>query len=106
MKKNRIRSVTFSPNYQKISIDTFSLELLSYRASRCIVPNDCQNSGFKTVAPKGNGRIRSAASGRKYHFLNFKLRTQRHYQSAPAQDMRSEERRVGKECRSRWSPYH
>ena len=21
-------------------------------------------------------------------------------------DMRSEERRVGKECRSRWSPYH
>src|SRR3989442_4181401 len=24
----------------------------------------------------------------------------------PAQAMRSEERRVGKECRSRWSPYH
>src|SRR3712207_9373206 len=23
-----------------------------------------------------------------------------------ARDMRSEERRVGKECRSRWSPYH
>ena len=23
-----------------------------------------------------------------------------------AHDMRSEERRVGKECRSRWSPYH
>ena len=22
------------------------------------------------------------------------------------EDMRSEERRVGKECRSRWSPYH
>ena len=25
---------------------------------------------------------------------------------ATAQDYRSEERRVGKECRSRWSPYH
>ena len=25
---------------------------------------------------------------------------------APAFGMRSEERRVGKECRSRWSPYH
>ena len=25
---------------------------------------------------------------------------------APQQDIRSEERRVGKECRSRWSPYH
>src|SRR2546429_9069897 len=24
----------------------------------------------------------------------------------PGLDMRSEERRVGKECRSRWSPYH
>ena len=23
-----------------------------------------------------------------------------------ASDLRSEERRVGKECRSRWSPYH
>ena len=23
-----------------------------------------------------------------------------------ANDLRSEERRVGKECRSRWSPYH
>ena len=25
---------------------------------------------------------------------------------ARAHDLRSEERRVGKECRSRWSPYH
>ena len=24
----------------------------------------------------------------------------------PVADLRSEERRVGKECRSRWSPYH
>src|SRR5688572_31991565 len=26
--------------------------------------------------------------------------------AGPAPDLRSEERRVGKECRSRWSPYH
>ena len=26
--------------------------------------------------------------------------------SAPLGPVRSEERRVGKECRSRWSPYH
>ena len=25
---------------------------------------------------------------------------------APVEHLRSEERRVGKECRSRWSPYH
>src|SRR5258708_27084078 len=28
-----------------------------------------------------------------------------HFEQVPA-DKRSEERRVGKECRSRWSPYH
>ena len=27
-------------------------------------------------------------------------------QSFPLDFLRSEERRVGKECRSRWSPYH
>ena len=26
--------------------------------------------------------------------------------AVPANEVRSEERRVGKECRSRWSPYH
>src|SRR3712207_6963674 len=34
---------------------------------------------------------------------------QRHPQQTPKRDCerkRSEERRVGKECRSRWSPYH
>src|SRR5256885_7287388 len=30
----------------------------------------------------------------------------RYHISKQAQDERSEERRVGKECRSRWSPYH
>ena len=30
----------------------------------------------------------------------------RHYQDIEKQLNRSEERRVGKECRSRWSPYH
>src|SRR2546429_2094586 len=28
------------------------------------------------------------------------------YRLGPSQTSRSEERRVGKECRSRWSPYH
>ena len=27
-------------------------------------------------------------------------------EAAEAKQIRSEERRVGKECRSRWSPYH
>jgi len=28
------------------------------------------------------------------------------FEKLPASSQRSEERRVGKECRSRWSPYH
>ncbi len=35
------------------------------------------------------------------------LQTYTNQSSTPSsQDVRSEERRVGKECRSRWSPYH
>src|SRR2546427_10756267 len=35
-----------------------------------------------------------------------RLRIVRLGEELPAVGMRSEERRVGKECRSRWSPYH
>src|SRR3712207_188578 len=50
--------------------------------------------------------------GRKYRMLNvvdefthecLAIRVARRLKAA---DVRSEERRVGKECRSRWSPYH
>ena len=29
-----------------------------------------------------------------------------YHEEKPSVNLRSEERRVGKECRSRWSPYH
>ena len=34
------------------------------------------------------------------------IRRQGAYADAAIPNLRSEERRVGKECRSRWSPYH
>ena len=34
------------------------------------------------------------------------IRVKRIKEQTALMDMRSEERRVGKECRSRWSPYH
>ena len=40
-----------------------------------------------------------------YHMWNKKLKQMNVYNKIEA-DSRSEERRVGKECRSRWSPYH
>src|ERR1017187_5123191 len=36
----------------------------------------------------------------------YRTRKGRLWQWAQIRSMRSEERRVGKECRSRWSPYH
>ena len=40
-------------------------------------------------------------------FSVFKGKVHLFYQYHPySRDWRSEERRVGKECRSRWSPYH
>src|SRR3712207_9226949 len=38
--------------------------------------------------------------------LAFMLDVDHHHKEALVAAARSEERRVGKECRSRWSPYH
>ena len=39
-------------------------------------------------------------------YLDAKMREVRDTGKVVGLDRRSEERRVGKECRSRWSPYH
>src|SRR2546426_8763621 len=53
--------------------------------------------------PVGSSTTRSVTDGPRPRSLNSKA-----YCSAPSGSAhsRSEERRVGKECRSRWSPYH
>ena len=40
------------------------------------------------------------------HFIPFTNEANALKQRSLPADVRSEERRVGKECRSRWSPYH
>ena len=52
---------------------------------------------FSLPSPYGIGTLGKAA----YDFADFLAEAGQHYWQ-----MRSEERRVGKECRSRWSPYH
>src|SRR3712207_9200166 len=51
-------------------------------------------------AGRGAGVLACAASGLSWFLVAHA--TSEHY----ASPVRSEERRVGKECRSRWSPYH
>ena len=49
--------------------------------------------------------VEHALAGRRALFLNFDVEIDKQRFLAVSA-MRSEERRVGKECRSRWSPYH
>ena len=42
----------------------------------------------------------------KYITVAYKLYTMEDGEKELFEEARSEERRVGKECRSRWSPYH
>ena len=61
-----------------------------------------RNGGERDRMVGDDGPFRAAAE-RAFSRLGeeVKLDTDR-----PARVLRSEERRVGKECRSRWSPYH
>ena len=64
-------------------------------------------SGLNENMPESEAAFKLAKDG-----LTNRLRTERIIKGdiiwsyINAQDLRSEERRVGKECRSRWSPYH
>ena len=57
-------------------------------------------------------RIKGGLNAKKRHNRTLKLAKgyrgarSKQYRVAKQSVMRSEERRVGKECRSRWSPYH
>ena len=60
----------------------------------------------KTVSATTRTMREGEVNGKNYHFL-----TKEQFKTALAEGnivehTRSEERRVGKECRSRWSPYH
>src|SRR2546429_470576 len=69
----------------------------------------------QTLQPRGLRvfRLRFAINGHVRQVIVKRLRPEIALRGAliaerwlPAVGMRSEERRVGKECRSRWSPYH
>src|SRR2546430_16843396 len=64
---------------------------------------------FVDTGCSGSRRISSNRNGRISKFGSLKAPATMGVwsgPSAPAKAWRSEERRVGKECRSRWSPYH
>ena len=58
----------------------------------------CSRTAINTLFAKGDSVIA--------YPLRAVFRTADDSKRAKAAQFRSEERRVGKECRSRWSPYH
>ena len=73
-----------------------------------IIQND-QLAAISVLAVKDRPGIAAAildALGRRGLNVQFVVQAIDHQDQAQMVLCRSEERRVGKECRSRWSPYH
>src|SRR5260370_10891399 len=78
-------------------VQTCALPISHPEIRRCAEPGGDRGGVFRGVRPGDGTSTGNAVPGAILR--DAALRT------AP-QDERSEERRVGKECRSRWSPYH
>jgi len=75
---------------------------------------DIHKNNLKLVSPKNKRKfsvivvgtgLAGASAAASLGELGYKVTTFC-IQDSPRRAHRSEERRVGKECRSRWSPYH
>src|SRR3712207_8864459 len=67
-----------------------------------IVPGECKGPAFKKGYIIKEKDIETLKSMGKNHLNIIELSDNELHEN----EARSEERRVGKECRSRWSPYH
>ena len=70
----------------------------------------CFGPAVRLSAQSFEGRLLAIPDSASMRAMSRDLTRLPHMAGTPAQavtrDYRSEERRVGKECRSRWSPYH
>ena len=81
---------------------------------RCNLTNSCDEETFFQSVVTNPKFLYSAFYGftnqdviRFFESLGLRIKEERGGRIFPVSDhSRSEERRVGKECRSRWSPYH
>src|SRR3712207_7014856 len=75
-------------------VQTCALPISAVLTAACVV----------LIIQPANGRIVALAGGLSVMLITNVLLMRRAF--GPLARLRSEERRVGKECRSRWSPYH
>ena len=86
--------------YVAFVIDTFARRIVGWRASRTahtdFVLDALEQALHDRRPPRRAGLVHHSDRGAQYVSIRYTERLAE----------RSEERRVGKECRSRWSPYH
>src|SRR2546426_1202735 len=75
----------------------------AYQVVSCYLKLEPRDKTRGKYLIKIKNRIREALAALQRQDLERALRAQ---VAADLERVRSEERRVGKECRSRWSPYH
>ena len=73
------------------AIQIYQLDTVKGKLTKVTFAKDVVNPSYLTLSPNG-----------KYLYACTDTKTP----NAGSVSSRSEERRVGKECRSRWSPYH
>ena len=86
----------------------FLLFLLSFtQLSQLIGQPDSRFRPFDWVLYRGAGSISSITEGFTFAYIGTEMGGLKRFNLYSNNfEERSEERRVGKECRSRWSPYH
>ena len=79
-----------------------------FLGSEITADGDCSHEIKRLLPPwkKSYNQPRQHIKKETHYFANKGLSSQGYGFSSGHVWMRSEERRVGKECRSRWSPYH
>src|SRR3712207_1401795 len=75
-----------------------------HRASRCL--NNRAEKSHRPTRRRERRMQRFKSPGQAQRFLSAHAMIYGHFRPRRHPMTRSEERRVGKECRSRWSPYH
>src|SRR5256885_6286513 len=82
-------------DYKVTGVQTCALPIFGQAALELLASNDLPASASQSAGITGGS-----------HPTQPKFRIENRSYRCAMWDSRSEERRVGKECRSRWSPYH
>src|SRR3712207_7020181 len=84
----------------------WSSDVCSSDLRNMISPDDFDNSDKGCFMTTEGRKVFLAAYNKKIRSENQYMESRKTYRECIYSQCRSEERRVGKECRSRWSPYH